>query len=248
MEAGSRNPLISSTDTFAVVDSDGIQWSPDGRWIALSASRDGSQSILLVDVASGDARRLDIDDPQREVYWRPPDGRQLLFLGPGQNGVDLFLLSVESGDIQQLGAGGDAAGLRALGWTPDGDRFLYHREGGTSPTTTILDLATRTESVLDVAYGQLSNDGTRVFGMDGVRVCVIAIDGGPCRGFGDGALVYDGGWHEGVFWSPDDQWIVVHRSGLEGQRPPVLVDPDAGRVDPAPWIQAGAESWQRLAP
>ena len=136
-------------------------------------------------------------------------------------------------------------GVRALGWTPDGERFAYLREDDPS-TTRILDVATGTESVLDLAFGQLSNDGKQIFGIDGTRVCVGSIDGGPCRSVGDGSLLYEGSWHEGVFWSPDDRWIVVHPANHQGA--PLLVDAISARVERAPWISGGAESWQRLAP
>lgn len=246
MDVNRPNEVISITRPFAEIDDDGIQWSPDCGSIALSTSRDGTTSLFLVDVASGDARRLELNYLVREVYWRPPDGHQLLFLGQGSRGAGLYLVSLADGMARQLGTtDSGTAGVRALGWTPDGERFAYLRDDDPS-TTRILDVETGTESVLDLAFGQLSNDGHQIFGIDGTRVCVGTTDGGPCRSLGDGSLLYEGSWHEGVFWSPDDRWIVVHPANQP--RAPLLVDAISGRVERAPWISGGAESWQRLAP
>ena len=248
-EADGRNQLVLTPDPFAQIDTDSVAWSPDGGSIAISATpwargSAGQQSVVLVDAAGGGARELDLPYQYIEPYWRPPDGRQLVFFGSDASGRGLFLVSVDGGQVERLAVPDPGTALRPLGWTPDGRRLAYQVDDDPSGARTrILDLETGAETLLPVAHGHISNDGTRVVGgLNGGQMCVVPIDGGPCDLIGDPRISLDAGWTMGVFWSPDDQQIAaVSMVNPE----PYLVDLASGRQSLAPWLSGAGASWQR---
>jgi len=80
-------------------------WSPDGKWIAFSATRIYERSIYLYDLwlISSDAQRLirvtSAPPDDFAVHWSP-DGTRLAFW---RDGVGLVILSLESGESTAVG-------------------------------------------------------------------------------------------------------------------------------------------------
>jgi hypothetical protein len=131
--------------------------------------------------------------------------------------------------------------------------------------THILDVTNGDDVVLDVGYGHLSNDGTRMVAhswnpprspvgdqlpTDGM--CVVELRGGDCIPVGEPHQLYLPSHGQGVHWSPDDRWLITRDalmtrdSGEDATA--YLVDPNGEIVDQPSWISEGAVSWQRLAP
>ncbi len=110
-------------------------------------------SVFLVDTAGGGVRELDLPYQYIEPYWRPPDGRQLLFYGSDASGNGLFLVTVDTGSVERLPVPDTGSALRPLGWTPDGRRLAYQIDGPGEygQQTRILDLETGAEILLPVA-------------------------------------------------------------------------------------------------
>ena len=179
--------IVSTThgEPLTGVDPDGIEWSPDGRHIALA--RIGR--IDLVEVETGDTTPFpNIEYDGVSIHWRPPDGRELTFLGSSTGRPSLVRLDTETGRVTRLPLAVDAepgVSLRPIGWTPDGRRFAYHRDDGGAGETHVLDVETGDEVILAVAFGRISNDGNRIVGLgsQGERewLCVAPTAGGPCR-------------------------------------------------------------------
>ena len=248
--AGSN--VVVANQPLGGVDQDAISWSPDGQSIAVTSSVNGTSVTALVDTADGRVRKLPVGDTQLEAYWRPSERELLLATAFGPS-----LYAVEDGTLESLPVGDwrraveppaysnwTGAGLRPAGWTPDGRRIVYHLDNGAA--TGLVDAATGATTVLEVGYGHVSNDGTRVVGLDaGGAPCVLPIQGGPCVRIGSPAQAYEGTHAVGVAWSPDDRWILVH-AGVDGAG--MMLDP-AGPVPVQPtWLDTDWESWQRLAP
>ena len=69
-----RPDELVMTEAFEL-DSDSVKWSPDGRSIS------APPGLLIVDAATGEATPLDFDVAAEDVFWRPPDGRQVMVVG-----------------------------------------------------------------------------------------------------------------------------------------------------------------------
>jgi dipeptidyl aminopeptidase/acylaminoacyl peptidase len=234
--------IIAVSQPFEAVDSDSVAWSPDGREIAVNGSGHEGSGIYLIDAATGVANILRVPYSGLEVYWRPPDGRQLLFRLDDAQGGGLGIASVADGSFVRLSTEPyDSSSLRPLGWTPDGRAVLFQQDDANPEQTVIVDVQTGAQTTLDVAYGHVSNDGTRVAGVDDLgRFCVAPISGGGCVVIRFPGLV-QGTHGASVRWSPDDRWIAVSTS------PVWLVDPTNERP-PRQIADGGPGSWQRTLP
>jgi len=242
----------SKDDPFVQIDTDSIAWSPDRRMIAVVAGRTGSREIHLVDALDGSVTTLPVAYAGMEPHWRPPDGRQLTFLGGTETSPNLSLYSLDDRRVDEVPISvGDASGLRPGGWTPDGRRFVIHRgsELVEENRTYIFDVATGDTDVVDVAFGRVSHDGKRIAGLvrtgERIWICVTDITGGPCARIGQEVHTPDPVHLGGLQWSPDDAWIVTHP--VDGD-PVALLDPDGGDQTQPPWSAEGLDSWQRAAP
>jgi dipeptidyl aminopeptidase/acylaminoacyl peptidase len=235
-DAAGRTLAISPP--FPDIDPDSLTWAPNGREIAITPQGE-VRGIAIIDAATGATRDVPVAYDGFEVHWRPPDGRQLLFRTAAPPG-GLAVLSIEDGSVVSVPRAAPLRdSIRPLGWTPDGRAVLYqYDDGPDSGKTIVVDLETGAETRLDVTYGHVSNDGTRVAGNDRFgRFCVVAISGGPCDIIA-GAVAVDGTHGASVSWSPDDRWIAISVS------PVWLVDP-SGAVPPRIVADGGPAAWQR---
>jgi Tol biopolymer transport system component len=256
VDADGGNP-VTSLDRIAETDEDGFEWAPDGSAVVATGRVVGADGlepdgrINLVDATDGSVSSIGPAYLGFEFAWRPPDGRQLLFVGAGPNGPGLLLYAVDTGRVEVLPAdlpdGQDE--IRLAGWTADGTRYAYLVGEGDPETlsTRVVDIATGAFVDVPVAFGHLSNDGTRVAGLlgnhEGVP-CVASVSGGECRPIGTRDQAPSALNHAGLFWSPDDRWVVTRPS--TGWVRPQLLDPAGAIVDQPSWLADGAESWQRV--
>ena len=235
--AMATNPGSSPARCSRRIDYDSVKWSPDGRSIVVvygagvrhdrarrHRSTDGSPTCPSTTTTS------------LEVFWRPPDGRELLYVSRDGDALGLSIVSLDGFAARDVPlAPGTRDELRAMGWTPDGSGIVVHRRwpDGGPQRTDIIDPVTGAETVLDVAYGHVSNDGRRVAGLttsttSPQTVCVIDIAGGPCVPLGGPSIVGGGPHGEGMQWSPDDE-LDRRPTGRGGTSGPARPRPRRGR-------------------
>jgi Tol biopolymer transport system component len=238
--------VVATTDDLVGIDTDSISWSPDGRWISVAAEATGS--LYVVDARSGELTRLDIDYFFLDVYWRPPSGHQILFLGGTENHHSLSVVDIDADKVTEVARPARPDGLlRPNGWTPDGRRIIYTSGDGTGDRvrTHVLDVTTGEEAIIDAGFGHVSNAGDRLLALDEFgRMCVADIRGGPCVRIAQAVPAYGAEHAAGAHWSPDDEWIISRVDGTDVR----LIDPDGVSLDQPSWVADGAESWQRVAP
>jgi Tol biopolymer transport system component len=238
---------VVTTEALGGVDTDTVAWSQGGRWLSVA----GARGLFIVDAKDGRLTRLNVPFLGHDVHWRPPDGRELMFLGGPSNAPGLLSVRIDDGAVTQLVGPVEPGGvLRPSGWTPDGNHILYtseEAEGG-PPRTHVVDVSTGEEVVLDVGYAHVSNRGDRILALaaSGTQMCVADIRGGPCAPIGRPEQAYLGYNAYGVTWAPDDEWVLVRPDADLGSG--VIVDPDGSATDQPSWLADGGESWQRVAP
>ncbi len=249
--ADGKDPSVVTSRPLADADDDGLAWAPDGHALAVV----GSSIVTLVDATDGHTSTLPVRHDGLEPFWRPPDGRQLIFISDSSDGgvytLTLYTLGAREWRDIQLSVG-QGYEVRPMGWTPDGSRFVVHRWSDTLQDlgTSLVDPATGTSFDLDVEYGHVSNAGDRVVGLQhermGASTCVISITGGRCVPIGRPEDRPSGPHAESVQWSPDDRYVVIEPESGDA---PLLLDPVTGGTAPGTgWVDLGAESWQRTAP
>jgi dipeptidyl aminopeptidase/acylaminoacyl peptidase len=255
VDEGGSVRSVSTGEPLQEVDPDSIAWSPDGRSVLLTSTFSMRRVVFLIDVRTGAAQILPIPIVALEAHWRPSDGRELVFVGGDESSRAFFRYGIQDGrsteiagtriDITQDGT----FELRPIGWTPDGSRLAYHREWNGSRETHVVDVETGDEVVLDVAYGRIANDGSRIVGLrfegENAQLCVVPVTGGRCEPIEGAPELLDATGWASAQWAPDDSWI---RSRSSDNGPAVLLSPSGGAVEWPPWAAEGAESWQRRAP
>jgi Tol biopolymer transport system component len=113
-----------------------LDWSRDGKWIAVGIRRrDKTSQIGLIDSNSGSLRVL------KSLDWQDfgklslsPDGQYLAFNHPSEDGdrQDIFVLATDGS--REIPAVIHATVNAVIGWTPDGKKLLFssNRSGSIS--------------------------------------------------------------------------------------------------------------------
>ena len=81
-----------------------LAFSPDGNQVAVFAKRERGRSLVLIDVLGGGIDRV-VDMPEIDQQLSPawhPDGRRVAFQGNQAGRFDIFVLDLESGEIENL--------------------------------------------------------------------------------------------------------------------------------------------------
>jgi len=152
---GEPVPFLELTDAF------GWQLRPDGRALAVAFTNgDDSARIATLDLASGAARWVTVDEPgiyDRSPVWSP-DGSSIYY-GESASTVanygdrGLFRVSVD-GSLGDLGTrlvhGPDRNGGDPVSVSPDG-RWLSWTRGQAGGSTDVLDLSTGVNKTFDIA-------------------------------------------------------------------------------------------------
>ncbi len=106
-----------------------IDWSPDGRYLALPVKEGGEDVLVIYDVDRGRVwarHRLGLDG-LRYPSWSP-DGEQLVFVGFDGGQSDLFVVGRDGSGLRRLT--NDRYAARDPQWSPDGRRIAFTTDLG----------------------------------------------------------------------------------------------------------------------
>jgi Ca2+-binding RTX toxin-like protein len=200
-------------------------WGPDGRAIAYTDPRAGSDDVLIIRVATGvvrDVRRTRADEHAVDFS---PRGDRLVFVRTVAGSGDLYRMRVDGSHVVELTAGGGDD--RSPSWSPDGGRVFFTRArnanppnmmvtlpdpGGSAPPLTSgaeVDLAPSLQPLCTVT-GTAGDD--TLIGTNGTDVIC---------GLGGKDTLIGGGGHDVLFGGPGDD-------ELHGQGGPDILVGDAG--------------------
>ncbi|HIQ06292.1 MAG TPA: hypothetical protein EYH31_11525 [Anaerolineae bacterium] len=99
-------------------NANGINWSPDGRFIAYASMGPEVAQLMVYDLVEGAVRLVAAgDDPS----WSP-DGGRLVYRGCLEKGCGLLTVTVAPGEPQLLLA---LDGARSPAWSPDGRHIAF---------------------------------------------------------------------------------------------------------------------------
>jgi TolB protein len=96
-------------------------WSPDGTRVAFASTRTGNWELYLVEIATGQERRLTDHAAADYAPTWSPDGKQIAFLSDRGGAWAVYILDVRSGQVEKLLATGDAYPdpfAEKLSWIP----------------------------------------------------------------------------------------------------------------------------------
>ena len=104
-------------------------WSPDGRQLAVTLSRDGGSQIYLMDRNGDNLRRLTNSAAIDTEPVFSPDGRSLYFVSDRGGGPQIYRMPVAGGAAERVTFTGGYNISPAL--SPDGRKLAYiSRQGG----------------------------------------------------------------------------------------------------------------------
>src|ERR1022692_163236 len=112
-----------------ISDRDGVDWSPDGKWIAVAdqVAPGAPRAVFLVDAASGARRQVTIPPTGILGDGRPrfsPDGSRLSFLRTVADGAeDVYLMDLARGGAPRA-LTTDGRSIGSYAWMPSGEELL----------------------------------------------------------------------------------------------------------------------------
>ncbi|MGD0783883.1 MAG: protease, partial [Candidatus Aminicenantales bacterium] len=120
--AAARLTTYPGTESFA-------KFSPDGKWLAFTASYDGAQAVYLMPAEGGAPTRLTYNPGGAQVIAWTPDGSEVVFRSMFENVIgrdpNLYSVSVKGGAPRRLPL--DRGVL--ISFIPERHEFLYARKG-----------------------------------------------------------------------------------------------------------------------
>jgi dipeptidyl aminopeptidase/acylaminoacyl peptidase len=129
-------------------------FSPDGRYFAFTAQRQGKDVIYIHDVRRNRTHRR-LDTPVTAMLgpsWSP-DGRRIVFSGLSGGTSDLYIVDADGRNLQRLTQ--DAFGDLQPQWSPDGRYIAFASERGPQSDLSELKFGKWRISILDLETGEI---------------------------------------------------------------------------------------------
>jgi WD40 repeat protein len=108
----------------------------EGTWISLDVSSDGERIVFdllgdlyTIPVTGGTATRITHGIAHDMQPRFSPDGTEVVFVSDRSGDENVWIVSLESGEVRPLTTGDDSGYLSPI-WTPDGDYIVVSRSEG----------------------------------------------------------------------------------------------------------------------
>jgi hypothetical protein len=151
-----------------------ISWAPAGDRIAYFARTEKIKTLILQNVVSGRIeKRIElktVDMPESPDI--SPDGKKVAFAAIKDGTGDIFLVDIESGDLQNLTK--DETGDFSPTWSPDGKSIIYLARVSQNDKLFRLDVSSGAKTQL--TFGAHDDGGAQFVGADTLVFPSTAID------------------------------------------------------------------------
>ena len=153
--------------------------SPDGSYIAMLSDKSGYADIVLIDALDGKRvkklikgnRSIDFEELkwlQPGISWSP-DGQKIVIASKSGSSDALFIVHVESGELQKLTF--DLDGLFTASWSPDGNKLAFVGNRGKASDIFLYDINSKH---LENLTHDLFSDSEPVWGPDGESIVFVS--------------------------------------------------------------------------
>jgi TolB protein len=154
-------------------------WSPDGKYLALTLSKDGNPEIYLIDLATLLPIRL-TNNPaiDTEPEWTP-DGKSLIFTSDRSGQPQIYRMAANGSNVQRLTYVGSYNARPRL--SPDGTQLALLHNNGNGFQIAILNLKSNslkilTRTTLDESPSFAPNGGIIIYAT-GTELAAVSTDG-----------------------------------------------------------------------
>ena len=268
-DADGSNAHVITPDSLIGISS--YTFSPDGQQILLTTGEDRTSVAYVAKVDGSGIQQLTSDLIINQPTWRPPDGREIAFVGTrgfedsGAEATGLYAMDIATRTVRTIKAPVAGRYHGTTSWSPDGTQLAFN-EWRDAPALTVLTHVVgadgsgdRVLPIPDAAKWQWSaswsNDGRRLVGVRGytgdygdTRGTVV-----PADASGPGIeMTWPAGFNldccNGWAFAPDDSFILglpTTASGRPAQQ--LIVDPATGVMSEARWAATSNPAIQRLA-
>ncbi|MFV2007930.1 MAG: prolyl oligopeptidase family serine peptidase [Longimicrobiales bacterium] len=252
--AQTAHPPFTSLDVFQVEYASDVQIAPDGRRVAyvrnaMSIMRDRREGRLWIVNADGSGHRklTSADRSESSPRWSP-DGTRIAFVSGGDDGAEIYVYWVETGESARLTQLERSPG--GIAWSPDGTQIAFSmlvpeaapRLASMPPKPAGAEWAAPPRVTTRVRH---ERDGSGFIEPGFNHIFVVPADGGTPRQVTSGDFQ-----HRGPVWMPDGGSILfsanrepdweyalreseVYRVGLDGGEITRLTDRNGPDASPA---------------
>ena len=211
------------------------EWSWDGKRLAWLSQREGTFTVVIRDLESGEEREVGVSTRMTRIMggirWSP-DGASFLVPGmakPQKSWQGIFSIDAETGEVTQIAQADPNGPLRSPVWSPDGKTVYFERRLATGGGAAVaLDLLSGEERVVqpgNVGNMALSPDGTQLaftsdsYSGDQTHVLrVVPTAGGEVREIFRSKESEPFHLQTPLAWTPDGRHLLVGTGSLPDAR------------------------------